>query len=141
MSPGAPTNTEAFPVAAASLSQTFGPSGQGVLQATVQLLPVTDILTGDVSDQLQGTLSLTERLSSIVSLRTTATDVQSILPADYPFPLTIGTGEVQATFKLNRWVDVLVGDQALWESEKNLGSVVSVFCYVGMIVRAETLHF
>ena len=141
LSPGAPANTQGFLVASASVSHTFGAYGQDVLLASAQLLPVTDALTGDVSDRLQGSLSLTDILSRVVTLRLTATGVQSILPADYPFPVTLGTGEVQATFKLNRWVDVAVGDLALWENEKNIGSFASILCYVAMTVRAETLHF
>jgi hypothetical protein len=130
-----------YPVGTALLDHTFGSKGESELLASARLMPVVDIYTGDVSDRLQLTLSLIEQLTGLTTLRVSATGVQSVLPANDPFTLTLATGEAQAGFKLDRRLELALGDQILWDRQKNVGTFVSLICYIAMTLKADPLHF
>jgi hypothetical protein len=128
-------------------------------QASVQLAPLVNSLTGGVSNFVQATGLLTQRLGPALSLRGTVGGGQAI-PAGSPSASTLAQGEVELDFIVGRQVNLAAGARAFWQRQAQLptttgASVVyiapgtpvafaeffSAIVYFAVTVRAPELRF
>lgn len=129
-----------LPVAVASVSTRL--TAQRTFTVSALAAPNVDVRTGLVSDRVQTTASLSDRLSPAVTLAVYAGWLQSVpFPRDDPFPVTAFNGGIDVRIRVHRQVDLGLGYQAFWQDQSGYGTVVSQIGYVSVTGRVPTLHF
>lgn len=151
------------PVVALSYSQDLYTYWPGVLSLTFSLAPTADLLTSTVSDMATLVAMLNARVTKRMTLAFSLTGLQSVpIPSDNGSPLTSVAAGVEARLRLNREVDLLLGDQEYWQDQffggapplfspsgTQLAPAVpagssqsfAALLYVGVTLRSPTLHF
>jgi hypothetical protein len=89
------------------------------MQASLQLAPLVNSLTGGVSNFVQVQGLLAERLGPAFSLRGTVGGGQAI-PADSPSASTLAQGEVELDFIAGRQVNLALGARAFWQRQATI---------------------
>jgi hypothetical protein len=129
-----------YPVALGTLSYHFGSRGTSELGFSAQLGPNVDPLTGFVSEYLQGGATLTDRVTPSLILHLGLAALTTVQSGE-GYDVSILTGSVDATFRLDRQIDLTLGEQGLWQDHTGYGTLVSVFAYVALTVRAPPTRF
>jgi hypothetical protein len=129
-----------YPVAIASLSYRFASRGTSELAFFAQLAPNVDPRTGLASEYLQGSANLIDRVTSSLMLHVGVSGLRTVQTSDL-YPVTILTGSVDTTFRLDRLIDLTTGVQGLWQDQAAYGTLVSLFAYVALTVRAPPTRF
>ena len=88
-------------------------------QASLQLAPLVNSLTGGVSNFVQVQGLLAERLGPAFTLRGTLGGGQAI-PVDSPSASTLAQGEVELDFIAGRQVNLAVGARAFWQRQATI---------------------
>ncbi len=137
--PGAQA-TVIYPLGLATLSYRFGPHGTSAIDLVAGLTPGVDVRTGLASDWAIESATLTDRLTSTVTLHVGVSALETVFTSDVPganrYAANILTGSIDAIFRLNRQVDLSLGEQGLWQDQGAYGTLVSVFTYAAVTVRA-----
>jgi hypothetical protein len=134
------------PTGTATLSEHFSRDGLSNLDLSATVAPFVDNRTGLVSNRFQGTGALSEVLTSTVSLYATLGALQSLAilttdPSEDPYPLTVLNGGVEARFRMDRQLDLRLGEQTLWQHQQGYGTLFSSIAYVSVTVSAPPLDF
>ena len=140
--PTDPYATTAYPTADASLNQRFDARGLDQIDLTAQLAPAIDIRTGIVSQRIQGQVTALWALSPRVGLRVIGGAARSISGAAHdPLAFSLIRGEVEASYRATRQVDLSIGERSAWQSQDAFGSFFSTMAYFAVTVRAPALRF
>ncbi|MGO9838158.1 MAG: hypothetical protein ACLP1X_28585 [Polyangiaceae bacterium] len=130
------------PVGTVTLLDGLGRNDTRTLTVSANVTPFVDIRTGLVDDRAGATATLVEQVAPTITLRCTASALQSIpFPTIYPYPITLFTGGVEARNRLDRQLDFALGVQTLWQNQTGYGTLASTIGYVSVTARAPTLHF
>jgi len=142
--PHDPFSVHEYPTAEAAVSVRFGDRAEtATAKVDLLLVPYIDARTGIVSDRFQGTVSLVDILTSRVTVQAAADLAQTITPLfpSDPSPATIVSAELEADFRVNRQIDLSLGERAFWQNQEGYGTFISAFGFFGVTVRDPTLHF
>jgi hypothetical protein len=135
-----PYHTAGFPNADLSLTHSFGERGSIVLELDAQLAPWVDFHTGLVSNRVQGQASLSDAVNKVVTLRVTATGLQTV-PTTDTYALEMVSGSASMELRVDRQVLLAFGERGVWETQDALGTFLSTVTYLDVTVRAPTLPF
>jgi hypothetical protein len=143
-----PTSTHLLiePTGIATLSEHFSRDGLSGLDLSAAVTPFVDNRTGLVSDRFQGIGTLSEVLTSTASLSATFGALQSLAllttdPSEDPYPLTVLNGGVEARIRMDRQLDLRLGEQTLWQYQRGYGTLFSSLGYVSVTASAPPLDF
>jgi hypothetical protein len=135
-------NLAILPVAGVTYSQQLNPTGTHSLLLSSQLGPNVDLFTGLLSERLQTLAALTDQVAPMVTLALTAGVLRSLPFPTTSYALTIVSAGAEARIYLTKQLDLLLGEQNVWQYEVGYPSpVVSLVGYAGVTARAPTLHF
>ncbi len=151
------------PVFAVSYSQALYTYWPGLLNLTLSVAPAVDLLTSVVSDMATIAATLNAQVAKRVIVAFSLTGAQTIpIPADTGSDLTSVAASVEGRFRLNREVDLVLGDQEFWQNQMNASvpavvgpsgvtfvpaaaasssSTFVALLYLGVTLRSPTLHF
>jgi hypothetical protein len=131
-----------YPNAGAYLRHRFGERGTSALVLDAQVAPAVDAVSGQVSQRVQGQLTLTEPLDSQTTLRVFGSALQTIPGTDPPDITLVGGGAEVAELVSRRLLQVAVGGRGAWQNGSVLvGSFFSALLYLDVTVFAPTLRY
>ncbi len=135
-------NLAILPVAGVIYSLQLNPTGTHSLLLSSQLSPNVDLFTGLLSERLQTLAALTDQVAPRVTLALTAGVLRSLPFPTTSYALTTVSGGAEARIYLTQQIDLLLGEQNVWQEEAGYASQpVSLVGYAGVTARAPTLHF
>jgi hypothetical protein len=136
--PDLPYTARVYPAANGSYTRAVQ---RDKLAVAVGLSPTADARTGTVNEAVQASATLEDRPTGRLSLRMTATAGASV-PQSQRFSYLVAGGLVEAAFRVDPHMDLMLGEQALWQDQSGgLGGFLSSVTYVAVGVRAVELHF
>jgi hypothetical protein len=131
-----------YPIAGTFLTHRFGERGADMLEFDTQLAPAIDTLSGQVSQRVQGQLTLTEPLDNRTTLSAFASALQTIPGTDPPDVTMVGGGVEVGELVKRGLLRVAVGSRAAWQSDNIAGgSFFSALLYLDVTVFAPTLRY
>jgi hypothetical protein len=134
------------PDVVASLSQRLGRRASSALLFSIVVSPVVDSRTGIADERLQATATWSQILPSNVTLSLTSGLLDSLpaltsAPGLNPYPLTVVSAGADAQLHVDREIDVGLGEQTFWQTQKSFGTFFSTLAYVTVTAHAPTLDF